>query len=67
VIRLVPPGGTASIASGDPFVAISYPAPGVGEEPPTEPANKQACKKGGWKEFGFKNQGQCIKVVNAKN
>jgi hypothetical protein len=29
-----------------------------------EPEEKQACKKDGWKGFGFKNQGQCIKAVN---
>jgi CSLREA domain-containing protein len=37
---------------------------GVGSEPPPEPEDKQACKKGGYEEFGFKNQGQCIKAVN---
>jgi hypothetical protein len=32
------------------------------------PEDKQACKKGGYEQFGFKNQGQCIKAVNnAKN
>ena len=62
--NLVPEGGTATLDdSGVPSIAISYKA-GVGEEPPTSPENKQACKKGGWKEFGFKNQGQCIKAVN---
>lgn len=24
----------------------------------------EQCKKGGWKNFGFKNQGQCIRFVN---
>jgi hypothetical protein len=24
----------------------------------------QWCKKGGYEEFGFKNQGQCVKAVN---
>jgi CSLREA domain-containing protein len=28
------------------------------------PPDKRSCRKGGWKEFGFKNQGQCIKAVN---
>ena len=28
------------------------------------PTSKEDCKKGGWKQFGFKNQGQCIKYVN---
>jgi hypothetical protein len=39
---------------------------GLGSEPPPTgpPEDKQACKKGGFREFGFKNQGQCIKAVN---
>jgi hypothetical protein len=39
---------------------------GLGSEsPPTgTPEDKQACEKGGFREFGFKNQGQCIKAVN---
>jgi predicted outer membrane repeat protein len=28
------------------------------------PQTKAECKNGGYKEFGFKNQGQCIKAVN---
>jgi Tol biopolymer transport system component len=28
---------------------------------PTGPQTKTDCKNGGWKDFGFKNQGQCIK------
>jgi hypothetical protein len=27
------------------------------------PTTKEDCKNGGYKEFGFKNQGQCIKAV----
>jgi Tol biopolymer transport system component len=27
------------------------------------PTSKAACKKGGYKDFGFKNQGECIKAV----
>jgi hypothetical protein len=34
------------------------------ETTPRAPEDKQACKKGGFREFGFKNQGQCIKAVN---
>jgi CSLREA domain-containing protein len=30
---------------------------------PPKPTTKEECKKGGYKEFGFKNQGQCIKAV----
>ena len=28
------------------------------------PTSKDQCKNDGWKTFGFKNQGQCIKYVN---
>jgi fibronectin-binding autotransporter adhesin len=29
-----------------------------------KPTTKEECKKGGYKEFGFKNQGRCIAFVN---
>jgi hypothetical protein len=66
---LLPPGGfgiPAQDTSVPPSVTISYRTGGVGEPPPTteQPQSKEECKKGGWKEFGFKNQGQCIKAVN---
>ena len=28
------------------------------------PTTKNDCKKGGWEEYGFSNQGQCIRFVN---
>jgi hypothetical protein len=31
---------------------------------PPFPTAKNQCKNGGWKQFGFKNQGQCIRFVN---
>jgi hypothetical protein len=66
--NLVPQGGSATLTQDTnvpPSVTISYRTGGVGEPPPTEqPQSKEDCKKGGWKEFGFKNQGQCIKAVN---
>lgn len=33
-------------------------------ERPTDPETKDECKKGGWQDFGFRNQGQCIQFVN---
>lgn len=30
----------------------------------TEPAAKDDCKKGGWQDYGFPNQGLCIKYFN---
>jgi hypothetical protein len=32
---------------------------------PPNPTTKEECKKGGYKEFGFKNQGRCIAFVNS--
>ena len=58
-------GGEGPLITGlSPSIVISYQGGGVGEPPPTGPQTKEECKKGGWKEFGFKNQGQCIKAVN---
>jgi len=60
-------GGEGPLITGlSPSIVISYQGGGVGEEPPPteQPQSKEECKKGGWKEFGFKNQGQCIKAVN---
>jgi hypothetical protein len=31
---------------------------------PTDPTTKADCNKGGWADFGFRNQGQCIRFVN---
>lgn len=35
-----------------------------GEENATDPATIQDCQNGGWAEYGFRNQGQCIRYVN---
>ena len=29
----------------------------------TDPATKNQCNKNGWKDFGFRNQGQCVRFV----
>ncbi|MDQ3896656.1 MAG: hypothetical protein M3326_05290 [Actinomycetota bacterium] len=31
---------------------------------PAGPTDKDQCKDGGWRQFGFKNQGQCVSFVN---
>ena len=37
----------------------------VDHEPePDDPSAKDECKQGGWEEFDFRNQGQCIRFVN---
>ena len=33
----------------------------------TMPTSKAGCKKGGYANYGFRNQGQCIEAVNAAN
>ena len=52
-------GGTVDIGAFEVQGLGSVPPP-----PPSEPEDKQACKKGGYEEFGFRNQGKCIKAVD---
>lgn len=33
---------------------------------PNAPNDKDQCKNGGWQQFGFRNQGQCVSAVNAQ-
>ncbi len=54
----VPVFGAVPGGNGSPQGAASFQYPGEG------PTTKEDCKKGGYAEFGFKNQGQCIKAVN---
>jgi len=42
------------------FDNIDFVIPAVSNDPQT----KNECKKGGWKDFGFRNQGLCIRFVN---
>ena len=35
-----------------------------GEEDDNNPTVKEDCKNGGWAEYGFRNQGQCVRYVN---
>jgi hypothetical protein len=36
----------------------------VFDDTPAKPTSKSQCKKGGWRELGYRNQGQCIKAYN---
>jgi hypothetical protein len=36
---------------------------GLAAPVPLRPTSKEQCKNGGWRDFGFKNQGQCIRFV----
>jgi len=63
-ITVVPtsPGSYANVAShSDVRVEESFEV----REP--APSDKEDCKDGGYKQFGFKNQGQCLKAVRATN
>lgn len=33
---------------------------------PNDPQDQNECKKGGWEDFGFKNQGQCVRFVETE-
>jgi hypothetical protein len=44
-------------SGGNGYIQITY-------EEITDPTSMDQCKKGGWEDFGFKNQGQCIRFVN---
>jgi hypothetical protein len=49
-------------ATSDPYTIL--PALVGGPPPvPEGPTSKEQCKKGGYEEFGFKNQGQCVAFV----
>jgi hypothetical protein len=48
------PFGQAPILTGDITVVDAEPAPLT---------SKDQCKEGGWEQFGFKNQGQCVAFV----
>jgi hypothetical protein len=38
----------------------------VVHDAPPLPTSKDQCKNGGWREFGFKNQGQCVASVERR-
>jgi hypothetical protein len=49
---------TSDALASEEWVTDWQPLPG-----PSGPQTKADCKNGGYKDFGFKNQGQCIKAV----
>jgi DNA-binding beta-propeller fold protein YncE len=59
----VEPGGRL-LPKGVPTVGTGHGPQGVAVGPlPRVPTSKEQCKKGGWRRFGFENQGQCIRFV----
>jgi DNA-binding beta-propeller fold protein YncE len=58
----VGPGGTLSPKSPVTVAAGDGPS-GVAVSPSPNPTGKAECKHGGWRRFGFGNQGRCIRSV----
>lgn len=59
-VNVGPLGGDASGNPEGDLIFATYVTPTPAN---TVPTTKAECKKGGYKDFGFKNQGQCIKAV----
>jgi hypothetical protein len=49
--------GVNSFSSGDVVVVDA-------QRPPPLPTSRDQCKDGGWQQYDFKNQGQCVAFVN---
>jgi 6-phosphogluconolactonase (cycloisomerase 2 family) len=45
-----------------PTIDVHFPGK-IAVSPPAMPATKEQCQHGGWREFGFKNQGRCVRFV----
>ncbi len=58
---LIPPPNPQSPTEA---VMREYSTVVVHDAQPPAPTSKAQCKDGGWQQFGFKNQGQCIAFVN---
>jgi hypothetical protein len=59
--NLVPAGGSHELAAAGQPASVTFTYMVL-------PTSKKQCKNGGWKKFGgvFKNQGQCVKFVEAE-
>jgi hypothetical protein len=59
VFALTPTATTGSVVSGGVVMKLLSPPPPA----PVDPTTHEDCFKGGWSEFEFRNQGQCIRFV----
>ena len=63
-----PPVTTTTVAptttTQPPATTTTAPATTTTTTTPVAPADKDECKDGGWEDFGFRNQGQCVSFVN---
>jgi putative nucleotidyltransferase with HDIG domain len=58
-----PGSGTPTTTTTPSSAPTTTPAPPPVTSTPVYPASKDACKKGGYVQYGFRNQGQCIAAV----
>ena len=45
---------------GEDYVGVNLT---ITDASPVDPTTKDDCKNGGWEQFGFRNQGQCVRFV----
>ena len=57
-------GGLPNYPTDEGAVQVSFTVEGCG---PTVPTTKEQCKKGGWSNLGFPDQGTCVSAVNRQN
>jgi hypothetical protein len=64
---VVPPppvaGGSTGTTPSSPGPVATGTQPPTPNPPPSGPTNKDQCKSGGYAQWGFKNQGQCIASI----
>ena len=59
VFALTPTATTGTVAAGGLIMKLVSPPP----PKPVDPETREDCFKGGWSEFEFRNQGQCVRFV----
>ena len=60
-----PGSETATVSEGEvTTVDVALDAEEEPPPPPDDPQTRQDCMRGGWADYGFRNQGQCIRFVN---
>ena len=59
VFALTPSAAIGSVVTGGVIMKLGSPPP----PQPVDPVTRDDCFKGGWSEFEFRNQGQCVRFV----
>jgi hypothetical protein len=53
---------SATLVTAGDIVVTDAPAP---PPPPSFPTSKDQCKNGGWRQFGFRNQAECVAFLES--